>query len=92
MKRVEFYYDLVSSYSYLAYGRVKRVCKEHGAELALRPMLLGAVHKAVERGDFSAPAFFVGGQPSRKADGPGDFRVVRPPGAGCVIRSRPGLR
>jgi 2-hydroxychromene-2-carboxylate isomerase len=47
MKRVEFYYDLVSPYSYLAYGRVKRVCKENGAELMLRPMLLGAVHKAV---------------------------------------------
>lgn len=48
MKRVEFYYDLVSPCSYLAYGRVKRVYKEQGAELVLRPMLLGAVHKAVE--------------------------------------------
>jgi 2-hydroxychromene-2-carboxylate isomerase len=47
MKRVEFYYDLVSPYSYLAYGRVGRVCEETGAELILRPMLLGAVHKAV---------------------------------------------
>jgi 2-hydroxychromene-2-carboxylate isomerase len=48
MKRVEFYYDLVSPYSYLAYGRVGRICEENGAELILRPMLLGAVHKAVE--------------------------------------------
>jgi 2-hydroxychromene-2-carboxylate isomerase len=47
MKRVEFYYDLVSPYSYLAYGRVGRICEENGAELVLRPMLLGAVHKAV---------------------------------------------
>ena len=47
MKRVEFYYDLVSPYSYLAYGQVGRVCEENGAELILRPMLLGAVHKAV---------------------------------------------
>jgi 2-hydroxychromene-2-carboxylate isomerase len=47
MKRVEFYYDLVSPYSYLAYGRVGRICEEDGAELVLRPMLLGAVHKAV---------------------------------------------
>ena len=47
MRRVEFYYDLVSPYSYLAYGRVKRVCEENGTELVLRPMLLGAVHKAV---------------------------------------------
>ena len=47
MKRVEFYYDLVSPYSYLAYGRVGRICEQNGAELILRPMLLGAVHKAV---------------------------------------------
>jgi 2-hydroxychromene-2-carboxylate isomerase len=47
MRRVEFYYDLVSPYSYLAHGRVGRICEEHGAELVLRPMLLGGVHKAV---------------------------------------------
>jgi 2-hydroxychromene-2-carboxylate isomerase len=43
--QVEFYYDLVSPYSYLAYGQIRRICRENGAELALRPMLLGAVHK-----------------------------------------------
>ncbi len=47
MNQIEFYYDLVSPYSYLAYGRVSRICEEHGAELVFRPMLLGAVHKAV---------------------------------------------
>jgi 2-hydroxychromene-2-carboxylate isomerase len=47
VKRVEFYYDLVSPYSYLAHHRIGRICEEHGAELVLRPMLLGAVHKAV---------------------------------------------
>jgi 2-hydroxychromene-2-carboxylate isomerase len=47
MKRVEFYYDLVSPYSYLANGRIGRICEENGAELVLCPMLLGAVHKAV---------------------------------------------
>jgi 2-hydroxychromene-2-carboxylate isomerase len=45
MKRVEFHYDLVSPYSYLAHGRIGRLCEENGAELVLRPMLLGAVHK-----------------------------------------------
>ena len=45
--RIEFFYDVVSPYSYLAYGRVNQICEEHGAELMLRPMLLGAVHKAV---------------------------------------------
>jgi 2-hydroxychromene-2-carboxylate isomerase len=43
--RVEFYYDLVSPYSYLAYGQLRRICEENGAALVLRPMLLGAVHK-----------------------------------------------
>jgi len=47
MQRVEFYYDLVSPYSYLAQARLRRICEEHGAELPLRPMLLGVVHKAV---------------------------------------------
>jgi 2-hydroxychromene-2-carboxylate isomerase len=47
MKTVEFYYDLVSPYSYLARREVSRICDEHGAELSLRPMLLGAVHNAV---------------------------------------------
>ena len=47
MSRVEFFYDLVSPYSYLAYGRVNRICEKHRAELVLRPMLLGAVHKEI---------------------------------------------
>ena len=46
-RRIEFFFDLVSPYSYLAYGQVGRICEEQGAELVLRPMLLGAVHKAV---------------------------------------------
>jgi 2-hydroxychromene-2-carboxylate isomerase len=47
VKTVEFYYDLVSPYSYLAHREVSRICDEHGAGLSLKPMLLGAVHKAV---------------------------------------------
>ncbi|MGB3634053.1 MAG: 2-hydroxychromene-2-carboxylate isomerase [Rubrobacteraceae bacterium] len=46
MRQVEFYYDLVSPYSYLAYTQLDRVCEERGAELVFKPMLLGAVHKA----------------------------------------------
>src|SRR5829696_1152322 len=45
--QVEFYFALVSPYSYLAYGRANQICHQHGPELVLRPMLLGAVHKAV---------------------------------------------
>jgi 2-hydroxychromene-2-carboxylate isomerase len=46
-QRVEFFFDLVSPYSYLAHGRLRRICEERGAELVLRPMLLGGVHKEV---------------------------------------------
>lgn len=46
-RQVDFYFDVVSPYSYLAFGRVERICREAGAELVLRPMLLGAVHNAV---------------------------------------------
>ncbi|MGH3085964.1 MAG: 2-hydroxychromene-2-carboxylate isomerase [Rubrobacteraceae bacterium] len=45
MKRVEFYFDLVSPYSYLAQTRMDRIRDETGAEFVLRPMLLGGVHK-----------------------------------------------
>lgn len=48
MRRVEFYYDLVSPYSYLAHGRIGDIYEEAGAELVLRPILLGAVQKAAE--------------------------------------------
>lgn len=48
MERVEFFYDLVSPYSYLARTQVVRLCEEAGAELVLRPMLLGGVMNAVE--------------------------------------------
>ncbi|AHY45896.1 2-hydroxychromene-2-carboxylate isomerase [Rubrobacter radiotolerans] len=45
MKTVEFYYDLVSPYSYLARGRVAGICESVGAELVMRPAFLGGVHK-----------------------------------------------
>lgn len=46
MKTVEFFYDLVSPYSYLAYAQLGSICDERDVDLVLRPMLLGAVHKA----------------------------------------------
>jgi 2-hydroxychromene-2-carboxylate isomerase len=45
MRRVEFYYDLVSPFSYLAQTQIGRIRDETGAEVVWRPMLLGAVHK-----------------------------------------------
>ena len=46
MQQLEFYYDLVSPYSYLAYTQLEQLCEKNEAELLLRPVLLGAVHKA----------------------------------------------
>lgn len=45
-KTVEFFFDLGSPASYLAWTQLPRLRAEHGAEVALRPMLLGGVFQA----------------------------------------------
>lgn len=45
-KTVEFFFDLGSPASYLAWTQLPRLCAEHGARLVLRPMLLGGVFQA----------------------------------------------
>jgi 2-hydroxychromene-2-carboxylate isomerase len=45
-KRVEFYFDFGSPYSYLAYRALPRIVAAHAAQIAWRPMLLGGVFKA----------------------------------------------
>ncbi|HEY2743021.1 MAG TPA: 2-hydroxychromene-2-carboxylate isomerase [Polyangia bacterium] len=47
MKKLELFFDLSSPYSYLATTQVTAIAARHGAELAWRPMVLGAVFKAV---------------------------------------------
>jgi 2-hydroxychromene-2-carboxylate isomerase len=44
-KRVEFYYDLGSPYSYLASTQIERICEDYDAELEWKPFLLGGVLK-----------------------------------------------
>ncbi len=44
-KKVEFYYDFGSPYSYLASTQIERICEKYGAELEWRPFLLGGVFK-----------------------------------------------
>lgn len=46
MKRVEFFFDVGSPYSYLAYHQLPRIAKARSAEVVWRPMLLGGVFKA----------------------------------------------
>src|SRR4051794_7652679 len=47
-KTLEFFFDLLSAFSYLASTRVEAVCARTGAALVWRPFLLGAVFKATE--------------------------------------------
>lgn len=44
-KRVEFYYDFGSPYSYLASTQIERICDKYDADLDLKPFLLGGVYK-----------------------------------------------
>jgi 2-hydroxychromene-2-carboxylate isomerase len=46
MVTLEFFYDFVSPYSYLASTRVEDVARRAGATLRFRPFLLGGVFKA----------------------------------------------
>ncbi|HKQ33507.1 MAG TPA: 2-hydroxychromene-2-carboxylate isomerase, partial [Thermodesulfobacteriota bacterium] len=42
-KKVEFYYDFSSPYTYIASTRIEKICEENGAELEWKPMLLGGL-------------------------------------------------
>ena len=45
-QQVEFFYDVGSPASYLAWTQLPRLCEQAGATLVLRPMLLGGVFQA----------------------------------------------
>jgi 2-hydroxychromene-2-carboxylate isomerase len=45
-KRVDFFFDLSSPYSYMAATQLPDICKRNDAELVWRPMVLFAVFKA----------------------------------------------
>jgi 2-hydroxychromene-2-carboxylate isomerase len=45
-KRVEFFFDVGSPASYLAWTQLPGLCEKAGAELVYRPMLLGGVFQA----------------------------------------------
>jgi len=46
-RKVEFWYDFSSPFSYLGSTQIERVAREAGAELIWRPMLLGALFKTI---------------------------------------------
>jgi 2-hydroxychromene-2-carboxylate isomerase len=47
VKKVEFFFDLSSPYSYLAATQMQPIAERTGAEIAWKPMVLGAVFKTV---------------------------------------------
>lgn len=53
MPRIEFWYDLASSYSYLSALRIEDLAQRSGVEVAWRPFLLGPIFK--EQGWATSP-------------------------------------
>lgn len=47
MSAVDFFFDLVCPYAYLAHLRVERLCAAKGALLVHRPVLLGGIFRAI---------------------------------------------
>jgi len=53
-KLIDFYFDFISPYSYLAYKRLKLLNRENKIKINYKPILLGGLHKL---GGIIAPAF-----------------------------------
>ncbi len=53
-KSVDFYFDFISPYSFLAYKKIKLLNKNNEININYKPILLGGLHKL---GDITAPAF-----------------------------------
>jgi len=58
-KKVEFYYDFASPYSYLASTQIEKLCEGCNAGLEWRPFLLGGVYKETgNRAPLEVPSKF----------------------------------
>jgi 2-hydroxychromene-2-carboxylate isomerase len=47
MKTLEFFYDVGSPWTYLAFSKIEAIAAEHAAALSFRPILVGGVFNAV---------------------------------------------
>jgi 2-hydroxychromene-2-carboxylate isomerase len=47
MKKLEFFYDCSSPWTYLAFNRIEDIARRHNANLVWRPILVGGVFNAV---------------------------------------------
>ncbi len=48
--KVEFFYDTSSPWTYLAFSRIREVCRKHDAILVLVPILVGGVFNKANKG------------------------------------------
>lgn len=69
--RLEFFFDCSSPWTYLAFHRVQDVITETGAEVSWRPILVGGVFNAVNRGLYENRARMARALGSDDADGAG---------------------
>jgi 2-hydroxychromene-2-carboxylate isomerase len=53
-KTIDFYFDIISPYSYLAHKKIKKNYKDKKINFNYKPILLGGLHKLAE---ITAPAF-----------------------------------
>jgi len=53
-KSIDFYFDIISPYSYIAHKKIEKVTKEKNIVFNYKPILLGGLHKLAE---ITAPAF-----------------------------------
>ena len=53
-KSIDFYFDFISPYSFLAYKKLELLNKNNEININYKPILLGGLHKL---GDITAPAF-----------------------------------
>ena len=64
-KSIDFYFDFISPYSYLAYQKLKTLNKNNFFKIVYKPILLGGLHKL---GGITAPAFNVRKMKNMKYD------------------------
>ena len=53
-KSIDFYFDIISPYSYIAHKKIEKVTKEKNIVFNYKPILLGGLHKLAE---IKPPAF-----------------------------------
>ena len=51
---IDFYFDIISAYSYIAHKKIQKIQKDNNIKFNYKPIFLGGLHKLAE---IDAPAF-----------------------------------